>query len=176
MKTLSIAAIAMMTLHVVKAQERGGISAFGGYSASYEIFDPVRHGWNVSVAGNVMKHLAIVGEFSGHSRKTSYGDYSDYTFLCGPQYVHRIGGISLFAHALFGLYHLKKNSAGFFGGYRQTKINMFALASGGGMDIHINRRLSARIFQVDLVGSSDRHRGYGRVSAGVVINLTHRKD
>jgi hypothetical protein len=94
MHLLLLACIALIAPYAVKAQSRGNISVFGGYSYLNQALSS-KHGWNVSLAGNVTRHIALVADFSGHSGSISWfqnsDKYSDYSLLFGPRYVHTIG-------------------------------------------------------------------------------------
>ena len=160
------------------AQERGEISVFGGYSHQFEGLSTM-HGWNASIAGNVMKHLAIVGDFSGYYRtnnslQTEYKE-RDYSFLFGPRYVHLIGERwTPFAHFLIGDYRNTRNISGssYYDGSIAT--NWLALDIGGGLDIRLNNRISIRPLQLDLarISRGGFHDHYGRVSFGALFRLS----
>lgn len=156
-----------------RPQEPGEISVFGGYSGSWEILDPLKHGWNASISGNITKSWALFADVSGHSAKSGSYEYHTYNLMFGPRYVRRIGNRwTPFAHALFGLYKRDQNSLGSSVSYAEsTSRNLFALGGGGGIDISINGRLSLRMLQIDVVRSSNGHWGFGRISTGAVIRL-----
>jgi hypothetical protein len=167
-----------------KAQDRGEISVFGGYSHAWNA--STNHGWNTSIAGNVAKHLALVADFSGSYRTIkssgyfqSEDQYRNYSFLFGPRYVHTIQKRwTPFAHALFGLERETAKGRYTSGtttiSYGPYANNVFALAIGGGIDLRVNDRVSVRALQFDGVGLTDNGFWgyYLRASFGVVFRLT----
>jgi hypothetical protein len=169
-----------------KAQEKGEISVFGGYSYRWNTNE--NHGWHASIAGNIARHLAIVGDFSGHYGSNSYAGYAfqtgdrsrGYAFLFGPRYVHTIQKRwTPFAHALVGVERHSSEGWYSWGGetnkisYGPNPDNVFAVAFGGGLDINLCRRISVRALQVDGVGIADGGFWgyYVRASVGVVFHL-----
>jgi hypothetical protein len=168
--------LALMTPFAAQAQDRGEISVFGGFSGFSDLFDTM-YGWNASIAGNMTKHLALAGDFSGYYNGDSSGWFGNeashyYSFLFGPRYIHNIGKRwTLFAQVLLGPYRETLNSDGYSG---SNSRNMMALAFGGGLDIRVTNRFSVRALQFDLVeankNDSWRCQG-GRVSVGAVFRL-----
>jgi hypothetical protein len=171
---LLIFCLALLAPFAVKAQEQGAVSVFGGYSASSELLDPLRHGWNASIAGNITKHLALFTDFSRYSGRNAGYQFNSFNLMFGPRYVGRIGKRwAPFAHALFGLYTRNQNQVGSLAvdsGLSNKK--MFAMGGGCGIDVAVNKRFSMRLLQFDVVGSRDGHWGYGRTSFGAVFRLS----
>jgi hypothetical protein len=161
----------------VKAQERGAVSVAGGYMYAGDIWDSA-HGWNVSVAGNAVKHLALVADFSGFSLSDSWfqskSAYSNYSLLFGPRFVTGKQWMP-FAHVLYGLYRENKNVTGSPAAYNESSSRShFVLDLGGGLDIRVSNRVSARLLQLDVIGPLSRgcwFGPFGRVSFGAVIHL-----
>ena len=167
-----------------KAQERGDVSVFGGYSHRWNA--NAIHGWNASLPGNVTNHMALVADFSGYYWSDSYAASSyqseyqsrNYSFLFGPRYVHTIQKRwTPFAHALVGLerdtgegWYSIGSTRTFYG---PSSSHMLALAFGGGIDIRVSNRISVRALQLDGVGlESQGFWGYYlRASFGAVIHL-----
>jgi hypothetical protein len=167
--------VALLVPLAANAQDRGEISAFGGFSGLAELFD-TNYGWNASVAGNVTRHLALVADLSGYYGSGTKGWFSSpvdhaYGLLFGPRYVHTIGERwTPFVHAMLGPYQEAGNSIGFSG---SGSRNLLALVLGAGLDIRANSRISIRALQLDMMRV--RNRNYddarGRVSFGVVFHL-----
>ena len=167
---LFISFLVLMMPFTAQAQERGEISVFGGLSGTTDLWDG-KNGWNVSLAGNATKHVALVADISGHYSSGSTGWWfgsapsHSYSFLFGPRYVHTFGQRwTPFAHVLFGAYSETAQ------GISRT---MPALAFGGGLDIRIADWLSVRVPQIDLVKAKDKDRrfDYGRIAIGAVFRL-----
>jgi hypothetical protein len=175
---LLLACMALMTPLAAKAQSRGNIIVFGGYSYLNQVFLS-KHGWNISIAGNVTRHVALVADFSGHYASNSWFQnsdrYSDYSLLFGPRYVHTIGKRwTPFAHVLIGNFRETQKSNGSpVMDDGSISGNWFALGIGGGLDIRMSNRISVRALQLDLIKLADRdHRDYyGRASFGAVFHL-----
>jgi hypothetical protein len=160
-----------------KAQDRGEISVFGGYSYLNDVFSS-KHGWNASLAGNVTRHVALVADFSGHYGPESWFQSANrnYSFLFGPRYVYTIGKRwTPFAHALIGNFWETQNIGGSPAvPSGSTSTNWLALDLGGGVDIRMSSRISVRALQLDIVriSNGNSHDHYGRVSFGAVFRLT----
>ena len=157
------------------AQDRGEISAFGGFSALPELFD-TNYGWNASIAGNVTGHLALVADLSGFYGSGTRGWFSSpvdhvYSLLLGPRCVYTFGERwTPFAHVMLGPYREVGDSLGISGA---SSRNLLALALGAGLDIRANSRISVRALQLDMirVSNSDYDDYRGRLSFGIVFHL-----
>jgi hypothetical protein len=174
-----------MMVPAARAQDKGEISVFGGYSHSWNI--SANQGWNASIAGNVAKHLAFVADFSESNGSVKYSspnfrsedNYRNFGFLFGPRYVNTVRKRwTPFAHALFGLERLRTEGQGTSGltafSYGPFAENAFAAAFGGGIDIRLNNRVSVRALQFDGVGiDNNGYWGYYlRASFGAVFRLS----
>jgi opacity protein-like surface antigen len=149
------------------------------------------NGFNVSGAGYLNKHLAIVGDFSAHfNSRTDFFDMVStesklklYNLSAGPQYkFSSTGRITPFAHALFGIAHrnLTETLASKANYFRDSGTN-FAMNLGGGIDYRLNDKFALRVFQIDYkpiflrsrtfnsVTFPDRTLNGVRISAGIVI-------
>ena len=162
---------------------------FGGYSylrtdAGAIVINSVSaHGFNTSLAGNITKHIGIVGEFSRFTASTGFAvsvlgrinvDSNVVTYLFGPRITPYRGKVEPFVHALFGgARENDKFSAGFGG---ELTENAFAFALGGGLDIKVNDNFAIRVAQVDYLGDKlgEGSANNFRYSVGVVIRLGKR--
>jgi hypothetical protein len=156
------------------AQERGEIGVFGGYARSYMTTFP--NGWNASIAANVVKHLAVVADFSGYSRSESNSSYTSkyksHNFLFGPRAMATIENRwTPFVHFLAGNYRYTYARAE--SPNDSSSRSELEMCIGGGLDIKVSDRLAIRPIQVDLMkmGNGDRSGHYGRISFGGVLNL-----
>jgi opacity protein-like surface antigen len=163
------------------------VEIFGGYSyLRADILDGVNaHGFNTSLAGNITKHIGIVGEFSRFDTSTSIPtqvlglsvnvNSNVLTYLFGPRIVLHRGKAEPFVHALFG---------GARGYYKiptaEVTDNAFAFALGGGLDVKVNNNFAIRAAQVDYLGykldflRAKLYQNNFRYSAGIVIRLGKR--
>jgi len=161
------------------AQEFPRVEAFGGYS--YMRFQPAGttgidlNGWNGAMQYNASRSIGFKGDISGHYRTPS-GSLNSYSFLFGPVISNRIEGSPGFApflHGLVGATRISTRSAGL-----NTSDTAFAMVFGGGVDVKVARRVSARLVQVDYLFTKHgtaTHQDNVRVSAGVVFQLGGHK-
>jgi opacity protein-like surface antigen len=166
------------------------VEIFGGYS--YMRDDTIggvnAHGFNTSLAGNITKHVGIVGEFSRFTGSRSLPvpstpilvnvDVNVLTYLFGPRIVLHRGKAEPFVHALLG--GARENAE--FPGRPVFPItdNAFAFALGGGLDVKVNDNFAIRVAQIDYLGDKlgdklGSHTGNNfRYSTGIVIRLGKR--
>jgi len=165
------------------------VEIFGGYSYLRADTDTTgldsinAHGFNTSLAGNITKHIGIVGEFSRFTLSDSFTvsvlgrinvDSNVVTYLFGPRITPHRGKVEPFVHALLGGARENDKFSGGFGD--ELTENAFAFALGGGLDIKVNDNFAIRVAQVDYLG--DKLGGVTgknfRYSVGVVIRLGKR--
>src|SRR5579872_56745 len=129
------------------------IDVFGGYSYLRES-QRNWNGWNVGLAGNINRWFAIAADFDGHYHSESglsvFGDTLDisgheYGYTAGPRVsLRNKSRLTPFAFAMLGGLHLGATS-----GAAHASLNGFAMHIGGGLDVRLNERLSARVIQAD---------------------------
>lgn len=139
------------------------------------------NGGGGSLAVNVMNWLGLVGEVGAVRQGSVPGTQQSLavtTFLFGPRISYRkFQRVTPFAHALFGAAHgsgsLFSESLG--GGTPPLGANTgFAVATGGGVDLNVDRHFAVRVFQADYLhtrlvnGSNDRQNSF-RLSVGIVL-------
>ena len=138
---------------------------FGGYSFSHiqdytNSTDANLNGWGASVTGNFTRHIGLTADFSGtYGSETVFPvcvaifptppgctaqsrHLSAYNLLGGPRFSFPIHGVTPFAHALFGVASLRRESGS------QTT---FAMGFGGGVDVPLGKHFSYRLFQMDYI-------------------------
>lgn len=149
---------------------------FGGYSYLREEGENL-HGWTGTFIVNVNHWFAIAADFDGH-----YGSFTDefgkvrvreHGFTFGPHVaLHNHTRVTPFAFALFGGAHESVK----FDGDTESATG-FAANLGGGLDVHVNERVSVRLIQVD--AAYTRFEGHGstspRISAGLVFHFGKKK-
>ncbi|MEO8434003.1 MAG: outer membrane beta-barrel protein [Pyrinomonadaceae bacterium] len=157
--------------------------------AGFELLDNERfipaYGFETNVTRYFSKHVGLSGDFSGYYRRANAriadslfkADHSIYYAMAGPKVKllneHRA---NVFFHALAGAAHTSVS-------YREnTNTNpvtakdsstRFAFALGGGIDLRISKRISARIFQIDYLPMLGKDR---RVTAsdGTIVDINGR--
>ncbi len=114
-----------------------GATVWHGVSGPAEKLDSMPLGFGISFTGNVNEHWGITFDGGGH-----FGDnVTAATVMLGPQYKWRREHVSPFVHFLVGEHmqwpHFQTTKAG------------FGLAVGGGLDLHLNRRVDFRLIEAD---------------------------
>ncbi len=171
--------------------ERPRNEFFGGYSYhSADIntltIDPHRtgqNGFNLEYTRNITKQIGLTGDGSAHFHRETRSTTSEtftskrdqYFLLGGLQFKTRSGkGVAPFAHALFGASLFR----GFTSNIRAAgnvftfdDATSFAMVFGGGLDIHVNKRIDFRMIQADYAPTffgSGRQNNF-RLSVGIIF-------
>jgi len=152
---------------------------FGGYSllpANGDDFPrQTSHGFEASVTANLNRWFGVVGDFGwqfntardlGPSFQGLVATSNVREYLVGPRFTARGAKVNVFGHALVG------SSTGDAGpGFSGFSDSGFTLGGGGGIDVHLTRRLAAR-GQFDLIGSfADIVETNTRFAVGLVVKL-----
>jgi opacity protein-like surface antigen len=196
---LILLGILMIATIPAAAEEPPRFQIFGGYSYMHTpqkfTINPIyvdlysmlgssdggthQNGWNVSLAANLTKNLALVADTSGHySDRNVRADSgtstsntvireavksSTHSFLFGPRYTFWSDRkINPFGHALFGFSKENRDIAirvtSQSGGVSATFLDSdslsdtsFAFAVGGGIDWRCSKHFSIRLLQADYV-------------------------
>ncbi len=159
---------------------------YGGYSLLFRPYDHtqanpfsgVMNGWDASLRVPlpiVGSWLGVKGDVSGSYRNDSpVFDPHAYFFLAGPQLSLHFGKSTLFAHVMVGSAHLNQQVIP-----SLKSGSTFAMASGGGLDLGLSRRLVWRItgdfYNTNFQSSDATVKGVvnsnGRVSTGPVLRF-----
>lgn len=157
--------------------------------AGFDLLDSDRYipgyGFEANVTRYFTKHIGLSGDFSGYYRRANAriadtlfkADHSIYYVMGGPKVKllneHRA---NVFFHALAGAAHTSVS-------YRENSntnpitakdsSTRLAFALGGGIDLRISKRISARVFQMDYIPMLGKDR---RVVAsdGTVVDINGR--
>ena len=134
------------------------------------------NGFEAEFNQNVTRHIGIVTSFSGTYKTSGYLDRRSgktfdasvqrYDLLAGPRYNWRPNGVTPFMHALFGISHVRADFDD-----RTRSDTAFAMAFGGGLDVHAGEHLDVRVVQVDYLPTffNGSRQDNVRASAGVKI-------
>jgi opacity protein-like surface antigen len=134
------------------------------------------NGFEAEFNQNVTRHIGIVTSFSGtygssgyfdrRSGRTLHANVQRYDLLAGPRYNWRPNGVTPFAHALFGISHVRADFDD-----RTRSDTAFAMAFGGGLDVHAGEHVDVRVVQVDYLPTffNGSRQDNIRASAGVKI-------
>ena len=190
-KTLFLSSLLAICLPLAASAQEAApkVEIFGGYSflradtGAIVIDRNSAYGFNTSLAGNITKHIGIVGEFSRFTVSDSFTqsvlgpvnvDSNVVTYLFGPRITLHRGKVEPFVHALLGGARENDKLSG--GLVNEFTENAFAFALGGGLDIKVNDNFAIRVAQVDYLGyklSAETGNNF-RYSVGIVIRLGKR--
>jgi opacity protein-like surface antigen len=139
------------------SQEYKRAEVFGGFQYAHVYPNANGAGWNAAVTGNLTHSIGFTGDFSGSYEHGS----ALYTYMVGPQVALRAQRVTPFVHALFG-------------GAHADRLNAFAMALGGGLDVNASDYFALRVIQADWL--SFRRAGESinqnvRVSIGAVLRF-----
>jgi opacity protein-like surface antigen len=145
------------------------------------------HGFNVSFAGNVARHVGIISEFSNNTTTETINilgspigsgvdvKFRVLTLLFGPRVTLHRGKVEPFVHALFGAARASAESTAL-GLSASDAGYAFAYALGGGFDVKVHNNFAIRLGQVDYLAARAGGEVFNnfRYSVGVVIRLGNR--
>lgn len=98
---------------------------------------------------------------------------SEWTYLFGPEFdtPHRL--LDPFGHVLFGEGHLKQTTSAPSTPTTSATFNSFAWELGAGLKLNIERRVSVRLFEIDMLHTSFNHNGTNdvRLMIGATVHF-----
>ncbi|PYS63587.1 MAG: hypothetical protein DMF74_09670 [Acidobacteria bacterium] len=138
------------------------------------------NGFNAEFNQNVTRHIGIVTSFTGTYNTTGYFDARSgrtfnarvqrYDLMAGPRYNWRPGGVTPFVHGLFGISHMRAS----FDDTLTPRVKSdtaFAMAFGGGLDVHAGEHLDVRAIQVDYLPTFFNGKRQDNIRAGAGIKI-----
>jgi opacity protein-like surface antigen len=138
----------------VLAQDQPAADIGGGYSLvrDYRVKENLPLGWFASGAYNITDWLAAVGEIGGSNKSYDFTVDSDtfstntrlHTFLGGARHSRRLKGTTPFGQVLVGVAR-ETGGVTIFRPSIATSQTKLALQPGGGIDIPVTDRISARL-------------------------------
>lgn len=155
-----------------KAEAFFGYSYVRGRPATSNAPNVNLHGGSASLAFNPTGTFGIVGDFGGYRVGSVNGvsvDSNLYTYLFGPRLSYR-RKVTPYVQALFGGAHLTGSALG-----ASSSSNSFAMALGGGLDVHATNHLAIRLGQAEYLLTRFQEVGPRvtqnnlRISSGVVF-------
>jgi opacity protein-like surface antigen len=160
--------------------DRNGAAKFNGARVDLASERQNYNGFTAEFNQNVTRHVGIVTSFTGSFDETGYADLNSgrvfnakvqrYDLLIGPRYNWRTSRVTPFTHALFGLTHMRASFDDPLSP-RKKADTAFAMAFGGGLDIHAGNHLDIRPIMVDYLPTffnSTRQDNF-RAGAGIKI-------
>jgi len=160
--------------------DKNGRAAFNGATVSFNDQRQNYNGFSAEFNQNITRHVGIVTSFSGTYNNNGYVDTKTgrafgataqrYDLMIGPRYNWRLSGVTPFAHAMAGVTHMRVNFDDTLSPQRRADT-AFAMAFGGGLDVHAGEHLDVRVIQVDYLPTffnSERQDNL-RIGAGIKI-------
>jgi opacity protein-like surface antigen len=151
--------------------DKNGTALCNGQPVDFRSERASYNGFMVEFNQNVTRHIGIVTSFSGTYDTTDYFDQrSGRTLSARVQRYDLLAGVTPFVHGLFGISHIRgqfDNSL-----VPQAKSDTaFAMALGGGLDVHAGEHLDVRVIQVDYLPTffNSKRQDNIRASAGIKI-------
>lgn len=160
--------------------DRNGTATFNGKAVDFASRREGYNGFNVEFNQNVTRHIGIVTSFSGTYGTNTYVDRNSgrrfdarvqrYDLLAGPRYNWRPDGVVPFAHALFGVSHMRASFDDPLLSCRKSDT-AFAMAFGGGLDVHASEDIDIRVIQFDYLPTffNGKRQDNFRAGAGIKI-------
>jgi len=149
---------------IVHFDSRG--ESFGGFTAEFNQNINRRWGLVTSFTG-VYDNAPVYTTNTPHRVKASR-----YDLLFGPRYNFRLGRLNPFAEGMAGFEHMSVRINGDFG---KVVIGdtAFAMAVGGGVDVHVSHHFDIRAVQADYLPTffNGTHQNNYRVGAGVKLKI-----
>lgn len=190
-KILILTGLILTVSAAVFAQNSPRMEIFGGYSYGIANLQstnspffavPVPFGQNFDMRGfdiglteNIDSWFGLTQDISGLYANPRLNGFNHkthvYSFLSGPRFSYRhIERITPYAHALFGYGEMKMEipQAGV-----STTSSSYAMALGGGLDVHVHGIFTLRLVQADyyLTRFFGNTQNNLRLSAGLVIQF-----
>jgi opacity protein-like surface antigen len=160
--------------------DKNGTATFNGKPVDFASRREAYNGFNVEFNQNVTRHIGIVTSFSGTYATNTYVDRNSgrsfdarvqrYNLLAGPRYNWRPDGVVPFAHALFGVSHMRASFDDPLLSCRKSDT-AFAMAFGGGLDVKAGENIDVRVIQVDYLPTffNGKRQDNFRAGAGIKI-------
>jgi len=160
--------------------DKNGTATFNGKPVDFASRREAYNGFNVEFNQNVTRHIGIVTSFSGTYATNTYVDRNSgrsfearvqrYDLLAGPRYNWRPDGVVPFAHALFGVSHMRASFDDPLLSCRKSDT-AFAMAFGGGLDVHAGEDIDIRVIQFDYLPTffNGKRQDNFRAGAGIKI-------
>ena len=160
--------------------DKGGRATFNGARVDLASERTNYNGFTAEFNQNVTRNVGIVTSFTGTFDNTGYADLNSgqvfkasvqrYDLLIGPRYNFRTRGVTPFAHALFGFTHMRASFDNQLSSTRKSDT-AFAMAFGGGLDIHASEHLDIRPIMVDYLPTFFNGNRQDNIRAGAGIKI-----
>ena len=170
----------VVTPRTASAQGAPAAEVAGGYvlMRDFEVDTNFPLGWFASAGVNLSERFAVVGEVSGsYATIDLFGtdvDANVHTFMGGARFVRRMDRVTPFAQFLVGLARAG-GGVDFLGVQISDAVTDFAIQPGGGVDVRVTERLSARVgADYRRIFSEDADGNELRFTGGIVLGFGSR--
>ena len=162
--------------------DQNGAASFKGGQVVFGTRDQNYNGFTAEFNQNVWRHVGLVTSFTGTYSNEPYVNVitgrsfgartQRYDLLFGPRYNFRTSGVTPFVEAMAGFEHMRVK-------FNDNVTNAaradtaFAMALGGGLDVHAGEHLDIRAIQADYLPTffNSTHQNNYRVGAGVKVKF-----
>jgi len=152
-----------------RAKINGAVVNFVSENRGYQ-------GFGAEFNQNVTRNIGIVTSFSATFNTSNYVDINSarsyhasvqrYDLMAGPRYNWRGESVTPFVHGLFGISHVRAAFED-----RSRSDTAFAMALGGGLDVHANDHIDIRVIQVDYLPTFFNGKRQDGIRAGAGIKI-----
>lgn len=160
--------------------DRNGKTRLSGNPVLFEDRRENYNGFNAEFNQNLTRHVGIVTSLSGTYNNNGYLDLRSgrvfgaraqrYDLMIGPRYNWRPDGVTPFVHAMAGVTHMRVSFDDTLTN-RKKADTAFALAFGGGVDVHAGEHLDIRVIQVDYLPTFFNSTRQDNIRAGAGIKI-----
>ena len=162
--------------------DNNGAAIIAGQQVILGNRDQAYNGFTAEFNQNPWRHVGLVTSFTGVYDRTPYTNTVNghqfsakaqrYDLLFGPRYNFRLGRFNPFVEGMAGFEHMRVTfSENITNASRADTA--FAMALGGGIDVHLSEHFDIRAIQADYVPTffNSTHQNNYRVGAGLKIKF-----
>jgi opacity protein-like surface antigen len=160
--------------------DKGGKATFNGNQVVFASERNNYNGFNAEFNQNVTRHIGIVTSFTATYNNTGFVDTQSgrafngtarrYDLMIGPRYNWRGSGVTPFVHAMAGITHMRVSLDDTLTP-RKKADTAFAMAFGGGLDVHAGEHIDLRVIQVDYLPTFFNGTRQDNIRAGAGIKI-----
>ena len=180
MRPLLLTLLILLLGSSAMGQDAAFAEVFGGYTnlGLYPVNNGERvsvNGWHSNVSLNLIGFIELEADLSGHYGSINGRGVNLHTFMFGPRFGYHGEKVNWFIHNLYGSSRLSGEGNVLTPLIQVPSDSGFAFVPlGGGFEINVNKKLSYRVAQFDLVIANwgvNSGRIHPRFSTGVVFHI-----
>ena len=162
--------------------DRNGTATIGGTKVVLGNRDQAYNGFTGEFNQNPWRHVGLVTSITGLYDRTPYTNTLNghqfsakvqrYDLLFGPRYNFRLGRFNPFVEGMAGFEHMRVTFSENISNAAKADT-AFAMALGGGVDVHLSDHFDIRAIQADYVPTffNGTHQNNYRVGAGIKVKF-----